>query len=48
MTERFEGELLDLALQLLRALVGLAPQVFDLPLHRGDLFLSIAFPGDMK
>jgi hypothetical protein len=40
----FEGELLDLALQLLRALFGLAPQIFDLALHRGDLFFLLADP----
>jgi hypothetical protein len=35
---------LNLALQLLRTLLGLAPQIFDLPLHRGDLFLLLADP----
>ena len=33
----FERELLNFALQLLRALFGLALQIFDLPLHRCDL-----------
>jgi hypothetical protein len=31
-------------LQLLRALLGLAPQVFDLALHRRDLFFFLPDP----
>ena len=31
-------------MQLLRPLFGLAPQVFDLALHRGDLFFLLPDP----
>jgi hypothetical protein len=42
--QRFECKLLNLALQLLRALFGFAPQVFDLSLHRRDLFFLLPDP----
>jgi hypothetical protein len=42
--QRFEGELLDLALQLLRTLLGLASQILDLSLHGGDLLFLLADP----
>jgi hypothetical protein len=42
--QSFEGEFLNLALQLLRALFGLPFEVLNLPLHRGDLFFFFPDP----